>query len=95
MTRDGQPWETPVVVNGYFQPSIFHQKCDNKGATLVAVKDTEGNVFGRCLTQAAVDRPMRGDGKRDPTAWLFALKNAAQIGPTKLSYNSGAVLTSG
>ena len=75
MTRDGLPWKG--------DPTNFHKKCDNKGATLVAVKDTKGNVFGGCLTQ-----PWTGSGhdKTDNTAWLFTLKNAAKVGPTKLPF---------
>lgn len=69
----------------------FHQKCDNKGPTLVAVKDMDGNLFGGCLKMPWIgDGGVKKDGytqngsKKQGSSRVFALKNAAQMGPTKL-----------
>ena len=54
------------------------------------VKDTKGYVFGGYLSVS-----WTGSGgvttnpnaeKKDPNAWLFALKNFAKIAPTKLPF---------
>ena len=73
MSRDGDIWKG--------DPSTFHKNCDNQGPTLSVVKDTKGYVFGGYLS---VSWTGSGDDKKDPNAWLFALKNAAKIGQTKL-----------
>jgi len=88
MSRDGDIWEG--------NPSTFHQKCDLKGPTLTVVKDKKGYVFGGYLS---VSWNWQHFGtfvkKRDPNAWLFTLKNYAQIGPTKIPFKKDAATASG
>ena len=37
--------------NGFEAP-LFHQKCDNKGSTLVLIKSENGNLFGGFTTKS-------------------------------------------
>ena len=74
MSRDGPPCKG--------NPSTFYKGCGSKGATLTTVKDTNGNVFGGYLTMSLTG----GGAKKDPTAWIFTLKNVGRLGPAKLLY---------
>ena len=56
-------------------PSTFHRKCDNKGATIIAVKDDKGYVFGGYVSVSYTGKGQNGKTGKDPNAWLFALKS--------------------
>ncbi len=81
-SRDGDIWKG--------NPNNFHNNCDNKGPTLIVIKDTKGYVFGGYLSVSWTGSGGNSGYKKDPDAWLFALKNFAQIGPTKLPFKKGS-----
>jgi len=56
----------------------FHEKCDNKGPTVVIVETTTGNVFGG-YTGVSWSRSI--SNRRAPTSFLFQLRpNLSQFG---------------
>ena len=64
-----------------FKSSDFHKMCDNKGKTLVLVKNTSGHVFGGFASV-----PWGGINasyKQAPGSFLFTLTNMHGIQPTK------------
>ncbi|XP_067047367.1 uncharacterized protein [Acropora muricata] len=60
--------------------TTFHSLCDNKGPTVIIVKDTNNNIFG-----GYTSIPWRSENryKNDPKAFLFSLKNSTN-NPRKL-----------
>ena len=52
--------------------AAFHRECDNKGPTVVLIRDTAGNVFGG---HAPVHWASGGVGVSCPTAFLFSVVN--------------------
>ena len=63
-----------------FGAGDFHRTCDNKGKTLVLIKNTSGHVFGGF---AATSWPGSGQYKKAPGSFLFTLTNMHGIHPTK------------
>ena len=62
-----------------FCSQVFHDKCDNKGATWTVIEDVNGNIFGG-YTSASWQS--RDDYVYDPSAYLFTLVNPHGIPPT-------------
>jgi len=63
-----------------FDPSQFHKGCDEKGATLVLIKSTEGCLFGG---YSDVEWKSVGLSSASDKAFIFTLKNIQGIPPTK------------
>ena len=63
-----------------FEANDFHMLCDNKGKTLVLVKNTSGHVFGGF---ASISWVSSGGWKQAPGSFLFTLTNMHGIQPTK------------
>ena len=62
-----------------FAASDFHNKCDNKGATLTLIQSTGGYIFGGYTNQS-----WNSSGYvQDAGAFIFTLKNPHNIPPTK------------
>ena len=63
----------------------FHDKCDDKGATITVIRSSDGFIFG-----GFADKPWKSSGgycKYDK-AFLFSLKSPSnEVGPTKISIN--------
>jgi len=65
-------------------PAAFHQKCDNKGPTLVLIQSQQGYLFGG-YTPVAWDST--SSYKASTTSFLFTLTNPNSIPPTKYAIN--------
>ena len=65
-----------------FNVNKFHEKCDNKGKTLVLVKNTSGHVFGG-FASIPWANSSSCSGKQAPDSFLFTLTNMHGIQPTK------------
>jgi len=76
-----QPWQLLYkATRDGFSASIFHQLCDDKGATISVIKSSEGWLFGGFTTQSWSGN---GVNKADPQAFLFTLTNPHNIPATK------------
>jgi hypothetical protein len=53
-----------------FSSSVFHERCDNKGATLTIIKSSDGYIFGGYLS---VSWNSSGKYISDSQAWIFSL----------------------
>ena len=62
----------------------FHRTCDNKGKTLVLIKNTSGHIFGGF---ASIPWANSGGRKQAPGSFLFTLTNMHGIQPTKFDLN--------
>ena len=69
-----------------FAASDFHRMCDNKGKTLVLVKDTNGYVSGGFAT---VPWTCSDRGSRAPGTFIFTLTNMYRTGPTRFLLKKG------
>eukprot|EP01156_Anaeramoeba_ignava_P010785 Anaeramoba_ignava/a480794_46.p1 GENE.a480794_46~~a480794_46.p1 ORF type:complete len:463 (+),score=162.01 a480794_46:463-1851(+) len=69
------------------QARLFHEYCDNKGATLVLIKSDDGFIFGGFTEVGWPSLPEKA-GIKDPKAYLFSLKNIHNSSPTKLFVRS-------
>ena len=58
----------------------FHNKCDNKGKTIIVIKNEKGNIFGG---YASVPWTSDGSYHSAPDSFLFTLTNIYNIQPTK------------
>ena len=65
-----------------FSVSNFHRLCDNKGKTLVLIKNTSGHVFGG-FASVPWTNSSSCSGKQAPGSFLFTLTNMHGIQPTK------------
>ena len=65
-----------------FGADDFHRLCDNKGKTLVLVKNTSGYVFGGF---ASIPWTSSNGPKQAPGSFIFTLTNMYGIQPTKFS----------
>ena len=63
-----------------FGVSNFHRLCDNKGKTLILVRNTSGHLFGGF---ASISWESSGGWKQAPGSFLFTLTNMYGIQPTK------------
>lgn len=66
-----------------FEDSTFHRLCDDKGKTLLVIKDAENCIFGGFTS---VPWSTEGFYKSDSTAFLFTLTNPSGT-PMKLKVN--------
>ena len=77
-----------------FGANDFHRLCDNKGKTLVLIKNTSGHVFGGFAVPW--ESPSSSDTwKQAPGSFLFTLTNMYGIQPTKFPLkdeNNGKVI---
>ena len=53
-------------------PNVFHNKCDNKGITIVFIETTKGYKFGG-YTELQWDKS--GTGKKDKSTFIFSFNN--------------------
>lgn len=60
----------------------FHRLCDGKGATLVAVRSTDGYVFGGYTGDFSWSSC--SSSKSSPKAFLYSLSSPAGLGPVKI-----------
>ena len=61
--------------------SIFHNKCDNKGPTIILAKNDKGNIFGG---YASMDwKGSNGNYHSAPDSFLFTLTNIYNTSPIK------------
>jgi hypothetical protein len=65
-----------------FGASVFHRRCDNKGPTVVLVRDTEGWIFGG---YSAIPWKESGRFQEDSSgsSFIFTLKNPHGTPPQK------------
>jgi hypothetical protein len=70
-----------------FASNIFHDKCDNKGPTLVVVQNSNRFLFGG---YAADSWDSSGAHKNSPGCFLFTLTNPYNIPPSKYSSTNNA-----
>jgi hypothetical protein len=70
-----------------FNVPAFHQKCNDKGAAVVIMKDDQGNIFGG-YTSVGWTTPEMLFGSyyadESNTSFLFSLKNPHGLKPTKM-----------
>ena len=65
----------------------FHEKCDDKGATITLFRNDKGNIFGGYLP---ISWKNTGDYQNENRCFIFTLTNIYNIQPTKfVSKNSG------
>ena len=67
-----------------FGSSDFHGTCDNRGKTIVLVKNTSGHIFGG-FASIPWESPSSGGGKQAPGSFIFTLTNMHGIQPTKFN----------
>ena len=63
--------------------SDFHEKCDDKGATITVIRSSDGFIFG-----GFADKSWKSSGGwcKSDKAFLFSLKSPSdEVGPTKMS----------
>ena len=53
-----------------FEPSTFHNLCDNKGPTIIFIETTEGNIFGG---YTELDWDISSKYKTDESTFLFSI----------------------
>ena len=63
--------------------SNFHEKCDNRGATLTIIKSTGGYIFGGYISASWHSNNIKISSEE---AFLFTLINHANILPTKMDH---------
>lgn len=68
-----------------FGANDFHRTCDNKGKTLVIIKNSNGHIFGGF---ASISWTSSGSYRQAPGSFLFTLTNMHGIQPTKFSLNN-------
>ena len=71
-----------------YTAKVFHQLCDNKGATMTVIRAQNGCIFGgfTSISWSSVTTD-----KADPSAFLFTLKNPFEIPPTKYPIHQRAI----
>lgn len=78
-----------------FNASDFHRTCDNKGKTLVLVKNTSGHIFGGYASIPWARSAVKGSYMQAPGSFLFTLTNVYMTEPVKFPLkkenNSNAV----
>ena len=62
----------------------FHEKCDNKGPTIVLFKNEKGNIYGG---YCPISWKSEGGWQSVPEAFIFTLTNIYNIEPTKFNRN--------
>ena len=67
-----------------FGADDFHRLCDNKGKTLVIVKNTSGHVFGG-FASISWESPSSWTNKKAPCSFIYTLTNMHGIQPTKFT----------
>ena len=61
----------------------FHNKCDNKGATICLYKNEKGYIFGG---YSSIPWTSDGNYHPDPQSFIFTLTNIHGTDPTKIQY---------
>jgi len=62
--------------------NIFHNKCDNKGPTIILFKNNKGNIYGGYCPISWI---YNGEWQSVPEAFIFTLTNIYNIEPTKFN----------
>ena len=62
--------------------NIFHNKCDNKGPTIILFKNEKGNIYGG---YCPISWKSEGGWQSVPEAFIFTLTNIYNIEPTKFN----------
>ena len=62
--------------------NIFHNKCDNKGPTIILFKNEKGNIYGG---YCPISWKSNGEWQSVPEAFIFTLTNIYNIEPTKFN----------
>ena len=70
-----------------FGESDLHRTCDNKGKTLVLIKNTSGHVFGGFASISWINTSS-DTWKQAPGSFIFTLTNMHGIQPTKFNLNN-------
>uniref|UniRef100_A0A7S2MT83 TLDc domain-containing protein n=1 Tax=Helicotheca tamesis TaxID=374047 RepID=A0A7S2MT83_9STRA len=89
LSEDGFGGETQLLYRASrdgWEPSKFHDLCDNQGPTVTVIESSEGYIFG-----GFADTPWSSsvEGFRpSPKAFLFGLKCYSDIGPSKMKLKS-------
>ena len=65
-----------------FGASDFHRTCDNKGKTLVLIKNSNDHIFGG-FASISWTSPSSSEYKKAPDSFIFTLTNMHGIQPTK------------
>ena len=60
----------------------FHDKCDNKGPSIVLFKNEKGNIFGG---YCPISWKNEGEWQSVPESFIFTLTNIYNIEPTKFN----------
>ena len=76
-----------ATVDGW-DPKDFHSACDQRGATLTIMKDTNNNIFGGYTTRKWSSHTKFGVYESDPGAYLFSLKSTVLEKCEKFPINS-------
>ena len=66
-----------------FGGADFHAKCNEKGATVMIVKSTEGCIFGG-YSDKSWESTVYGSYRSSSRAFLFSIVNPAGLAPMKL-----------
>ena len=64
-----------------FGANHFHERCNNRGATVTIVRDSVGNLFGG---YTSVPWRSCNSYSNDPNAFLFSLVNPSNTGPVRV-----------
>jgi len=62
--------------------NIFHNKCDNKGPTIILFKNEKGNIYGG---YSPISWNTNDEWESVPEAFIFTLTNIYNIEPTKFN----------
>ena len=62
--------------------NIFHNKCDNKGPTIILFKNEKGNIYGG---YSPISWNTNDGWQSVPEAFIFTLTNIYNIEPTKFN----------
>ena len=78
-----RPWRLIYRATEHGQDAAdFHRYCDSVAPTISIIESDYGNIFGGFTSVAWSSAQLRAD-QADETAFLFTLKNAVNVPPTK------------
>ena len=84
-----QPWRLVYRATEHgFDAADFHHRCDSLGPTLSIIQSDFGNIFGGFTSVSWSSAQQRTD-QADEKAFLFTLKNAVSVPPTKFPVAAG------
>ena len=62
--------------------NVFHNKCDNKGESIILIKNEKGNIFGG-YASIPWTNPSNSTWHSAPESFIFTLSNIYNAEPTK------------